>query len=154
MRTKTLYLFLLLALAMPAFAQKKHPDKDREAQRKEMMEMKLNFLAEEINLADDQRKQFDETYSQMNKERRVYFRKIKEAEKSIADNKNATEADYEKASAEIEKARNEMLLIEKKYDEKFATFLSKKQIYMLKEAETKFYEKMSNCRNKKIGNKR
>lgn len=143
-----------LLFALPSFAQKNHGDKDKETRRKEFLEFKLNFLADELEIKDDQRKQFDEVYSQMEAERRVYFKKIKEAEKRISDNKKASEADYEKANREINDAKEEMARIERKYDDKFATFLSKKQMYRLREAENKFTEKVRNCRDKKKGEKK
>lgn len=148
MKGRLLLLLLAIAFFIPSFAQK-HGDKDREAKRKEMTEFKLKFIADEMGLKDDQRKQFMEVYGQMESERRAIFHKIKTAEKQIKDNKNATEADYEKANQEITEARDRMAAIDKKYDEKFATFLSKKQIYRMKEAENKFSEKIRLCRDKK-----
>lgn len=154
MKGKILLLTMMLLMAIPSFAQKHHGDKDKDSKRKEMMEFKLKFISDELELKDDQKKQFDELYTQMESERRAIFKKIKEAEKRISDNKNASEADYERASKEITDAKAEMSQIEKKYDEKFATFLSKKQLYKLKEAENKFTETMRECRDKKRGEKK
>lgn len=148
MKGKILLILLALLSVLPSFAQKQG-NKDHDGKRKEMMEFKMKFLADEIGIKDDQRKQFFEVYQQMETERRAIFKKIKTAEKSIAANKNASEADYEKANKEISEAKNEMTKIDKKYEDKFSTFLSKKQIYKLKEAENKFMEKVRNCRDKK-----
>lgn len=153
MKRKVLFLMLTILFALPSFAQKHH-DKDKEARRKEMMEFKLKFIGDEIGLNDDQKKQFNDIYTQMETERRQIFRKIKNAEKKIADNKNASEEDYEKANKEISDAKNEMTAIDKKYEDKFTTFLSKKQIYNMKAAETKFMETMRDCRDKKRAEKK
>ena len=149
MKGKILIILMALLFAVPAFAQKHHSDKDREERKKEMMEFKMNFIAQEIDLKEDQKKQFTILYTQMETERRAIFKRIKKAEKSISENTSASEADYEKASKEITAARAEMAQLEKQYDEKFATFLTAKQMYKLKEAENKFTQKMQECRDKK-----
>lgn len=147
MRAKILILMLTVLFAIPTFAQKHH--EDREARYKEMMEFKLKTLADELDLNDSQRKQFNEVYMQMETERRAIFKKIKETEKSIASKQDASDAEYEKASREISAYRDQMIQVDKKYEEKFASFLTKKQIYKLKEAEDKFMEKMRKCRDKR-----
>ena len=118
-----------------------------------MMEFKLKFLADEMDLNDSQRKQFNEVYSQMETERRAVFKKIKDAEKIIKGNKNASEADYDKATKDISAAKAQMAQIEKTYDEKFSKFLTKKQIFKMKEAEDKFKETVRKCRDKKKNEK-
>lgn len=146
MNKKLLLLFFIALISIPAFAQ--NSKDDREARKKELTEFKLKYLADEMDLSEDQRKTFNEVYTQMDNERRAIFKKIKEAEKSVAD-KDASEEDYEKASKEISEARDKMVEIDRKYDEKFSTFLTKKQIYKMKEAEESFKEKMRKCRDKK-----
>ena len=138
---------LAMIMSIPAFSQKQNGDK--EAKRKEMMEFKLDYLAKAMELRDDQKKQFYEVYTQMENERRAIVKSIKSAEKKIAGSKNASEADYDKASKEISAAKAKMAQIEKKYDDKFASFLTKKQIYKMKEAANEFNEKMRGCRDKK-----
>lgn len=152
MKRNLFLLIIALFIAIPSFAQKQSADK--EAMRKQFTEFKLKFLADEVGLKDDQRKQFEEVYSQMETERRAIFKRIKKIEKSIKDNKNATKEDYKKANNEKAAAKKEMFLLENKYDEKFATFLSSEQVYKLKEAEEKFTEKMRDCRNKKLSEKK
>lgn len=152
MKKNLFLLFLAVLFAVPSFAQKQE-DKDKEARRKEMLEFKLDYLAKEIDLRDDQKKQFNELYTQMEVERRAIYKKIKKAEKSVAD-KDASEAAYEKASKEIQAARAEMVQIEQQYDEKFASFLSKKQMFKLREAEGKFMQKMQDCKEKRKSKKR
>lgn len=150
MKGKILIVLLAICFAIPSFAQKKaHSGKDHDTKRQEMLELKLDFLASEIDLKEDQKKQFVELYSQMEMERRAVFKKIKASEKSIKENKDASEADYDKANKEITAAKAEMAQIEKQYDEKFATFLTKKQMFKLKEAENAFTQRMKDCRDKK-----
>ena len=152
MKGKTLLLLFALLFVIPSFAQK--PDKNKAARHKEIMEFKLDFLAKEIDLKEDQVKQFNELYMQLDKERRVILKRIKTAEKTVSENKDASEAVYEKAMKEISSAKNDMIQTDKKYDEKFSTFLTKKQMYKLKEAENAFMKKMQQCCEKKKKEKR
>lgn len=150
MKKNLMLLLLVLLVSLPAAAQKKHDrNKDHEAKKQEMLAFKLDFITSEMDLKADQKKKFEEVYTRMENERRSILKKIKKAEKSISDNKEATEADYERAAKEISSARNEMVQIESKYDEEFATFLSGKQLYKMKEAENQFMLKMQSCRDKK-----
>lgn len=149
MKTKILFILLAMLFAVPSFAQKHKGDKDKGAQRQEMLEFKLDFLAKEIDLRDDQKKRFNELYTQMENERRTIRKKIKAAEKSISANKEATDADYEKANREINAAKTEMNNLDRQYDEKFAKFLSSKQMFKLKEAEGKFLKTIQECKDRK-----
>ena len=150
MKGKLLIILLSLLFVLPSFAQN---NSDHEARRKEMMEFKLKFLADEIGLNESQKKQFNDAYSKMQAERRAIFKKMKEAEKIIKNNKNATEADYDRASKEIANAKSQMEKIEQKYYAIFSKFLTKKQIYLLQEAENKYNETIRKCGNKKRNQK-
>lgn len=149
MKTRLLFITVLILCMLPSYAQKHRNGANDKEKRKEFMEFKLDFLSKELDLKEDQKKQFYEVYTQMESERRAVFKKIKQAEKSVRENKDASDADYEKASKEITAAKNEMMQLEKQYDEKFATFLSKKQMFKLKEAESAFNQRMQECKEKK-----
>lgn len=152
MKRNILLSLLLMAFIFPSFAQKDAQKKENK--KKEMLEFKLDFLAKEMELRDDQKAKFNEVYTQMDNERRAAFSRMKKAEKSIKDSKNASEADYQKATKEIADAKAQMTAIESKYDKKFSQFLSQKQIYKMKEAEEKFMKRMRECRDKKAGEKK
>lgn len=144
---KSILFALLLLFCLPAFAQK---DKVTSQEKKrEILEFKMKYLADQMELKDDLRKQFFEVYTQMENERRAVFRKMKDAEKRISETKNASDADYDKAGKEIAEYKKQMADIEKKYDERFSKFLSSKQIYIMKGAEEKFNQKMRVCRDQK-----
>ena len=147
MKRNIILLLLLTILVLPGLAQEK--DKNKHQKHQEILEMKLEYLASEIELKPEQKKQFNELYSKMETERWAVLKKLKKAEKSINDNQTASEADYDKATKEINAAKAEMANIAAQYNKKFSTFLSKKQMFKLAEAEKKFYDKMKGCRNKK-----
>lgn len=145
-------LILLLAVLAPAVAQK-HQGRSKHEMRKEMKDFHMKFLAQEIDLKEDQQKPFFDTYSQMMEERRKIFDETRNLEKRLRDGK-ATEEEYETVTAALTNAKERDAAIEKKYDEKFSKILTPKQLYKLKEAEEKWRAKMqemrhSNRRNRK-----
>ncbi len=123
--------------------------KSREEMRKEFKEFKMKFIAQEIDLEDDQKKQFFEIYNQMNDERTSIFEQTRRLERKVRKDSQATEEDYAAVSRAITEAKEKDAAIEKKYDAKFSTFLSSKQLFKMKAAEEKFRKKMSEMRHKK-----
>lgn len=142
---------MILTLALPAFSQAKS-QKDRQAMRREVQEFKLKFLAQEMELKDDQQKKFFELYNQMEQEKVKVFKETKALERKISESSNASDAEYESVSRAITAAKEKDAAIEKKYDDKFATFLSAKQIFKMKAAEDKFRMKMHEMRHKRKKN--
>lgn len=130
-----------------AFAQK--DNKSHGDMRREVHEFKLKFLAQEMELKEDQQKKFFETYNQMTDEKVKLFRETRELEKKLAESKNATDAEYEAVNRAITSAKERDAAIEKKYDEKFAQFLTPRQLYKMKDAEEKFRRKMHEMRHNK-----
>ena len=123
--------------------------KSREEMRKEIDEFKRKFIAQEIELRDDQKKEFMDLYVQMDNERKKVFEQAKAAERNLKKNKSATDADYEAVSKLITEAKEKEAEIEKKYDVKFSKFLTCKQVYKIKSAEEKFRIKMQEMWHKK-----
>jgi hypothetical protein len=146
---------LIVGAAFSASAQNSD-GKSREQMMKEIREFKLKFLAQEIDLKEDQKARFIELYSEMSDKRAECMKDALRMERSVKKNADATEADYQKATDAMTKAKAEDAAIEKAYDDKFAQFLSQKQIYKMKEAENEFRKKMSEMRhrNAKSGKKR
>lgn len=145
MRKLSLLLLLLAAVMLPVCAQQK--GKDRDEMRKEIEEYKMKFLAQEMELKEDQQKKFFELYAQMSSERRKIFKEIKTLEKKIANSRNATDAEYKEVTDAINAAKDKDSAVVKKYDEKFSQFLSQKQIYKMKAAEEQFRKRMNEMRH-------
>ena len=135
-------LFAIVA-AVPAFAQKK----DHETMRKELMEFKLKYLAQEMDLQEDQQKKFFELYNQMSDEKAKLFKETKSLEKKLKDSPDASDAEYESVSMAITASKEKDAAIEKKYDEQFKKFLTAKQIFKMKSAEERFRQKMNEIRH-------
>ncbi len=133
---------LMLFAVVPIWAHGKGeltPEK-----RKEFREYKMKFLAHEMGLKNDAKKKFFEIYNQLSDERLDLRREMHEINHKIKENK-ATDADY----ATLNKLKEQDAEIEKKYDAKFATFLSSKQIFKMKEAEKVFRQKLHEMKEKK-----
>lgn len=145
MRKFTILLLILVSALVPAFAQKK--DKDHKSMHKEIMEFKIKFLAQEMELKADQQKKFSELYASMSKEKFAVFKEIRDLKDKLSD--KATDAEYEAYSKGLTEAKEKEAEIEKKYDAKFSEFLTQRQIFKMKEGEEKFREKMHEMRGKK-----
>lgn len=140
-------MMVLLLGSSALMAQKKGADK--EAMRREVQEFKLKFLAQEMELKEDQQKKFFELYNQMDAEKVKVFKETRALEKKLNAAANASDAEYEAVSKAITEAKEKDAAIDKKYDEKFATFLTSKQIFKMKSAEEKFRAKMREMHHKK-----
>lgn len=141
---------MLVAVAgVTAVSAQNSGKKDREKMMKELQEFKLKFLAQEMDLKEDQQAKFFELYNEMCEKRRECMSEAVKLERKVKKNKDASESDYQAAAEAMNKAKAEDLAIEKQYDEKFAKFLSPKQIYKLKAAEGEFRKKMTEMRHKK-----
>ena len=153
--TKHLLLILALLVGGLSASAQKHEGKKGENMMKELQEFKIKFVAQEIDIQDSQKAKFVELYNEMTTKRMDAMRDAWKMERDLKKNKEATEADYQAVTDAMTKAKAEDASIEKNYDEKFATFLSQKQIFKMKEAENEFRKKMAEMRHKhgKKGNK-
>lgn len=120
--------------------------KSREDMRKEIVEFKIKFLAQEINLQKDQQEKFAELYSQLSQEKKKIFSNAMKLERKLRNSADATDADYAEASKVMAEARAKDIELDKQYDKKFAAFLTSKQIFQMKSAEEKFRKKMEEMR--------
>lgn len=144
MKRIILFAVVLLLACSVSFAQKKHGNKAE--MRKELRDFKMKFLAQEMDLKEDQQKKFFELYTQMSDEKEKLFKDTRSLERSLRDKKDATDAEYERVSDAITQAKAKEAEIDKKYDAKFSQFLSKKQIFKMKGAEDQFRHKMHEMR--------
>lgn len=140
---------LLFACFIPAFAQ--HPEKGRDHRKmnQEVQEFKMKYLAQEMELTDQQKEEFFKLYGEMDKQKREVYKKAIEMQRKLKDNPDATEEDYQQATEAMTKANTECAEIEKNYSEKFASFLSQKQIFKMGEAEKSFRSRLEEMKQKR-----
>ncbi|MCM1377408.1 MAG: hypothetical protein NC097_06410 [Clostridium sp.] len=143
---KYIILILITLFSVSAFAQKK-PHK--RPNPREVLEFKMKFLAQEMDLSADQQQKFFPLYTQMDAEIRRVFHSVREIERRVEKDKNSSEADYAALNSARTEAKGRLAEIEKEYDAKFAKFLSKKQIVKMKEAEATFRQKMKEAHKRR-----
>lgn len=147
MKKLLIFFSLLFFLVSPVLANGKGKNRDHESMRKEIMDFKIKFLAQEMELNEEQQKKFSPLYRQMWEEKRVIFHNLHDMKKRIG--KDADESEYEAYTRASNEAKEKEAEIDRKYDPKFAEFLSAKQIFKMKAAEEKFRQKMHEMRGKK-----
>lgn len=116
---------------------------------KELMEYKLKFLSQEMELEPSQQQKFVEVYTRMMTEKRRVFAAAVESENRVKKDPNASAKAYEQANAAMAQAKIQEGKIDKKYDAEFRKFLTPKQIYKMKEGEEKFRKMLKEVRGKK-----
>ena len=146
MRKFLLIFTLLCCLAIPALAQQKA--KNPTVLRKELNEYRLKYIAQEIELKPEQQKRFVEVYSKMTEEKEKAFAEARALEQRVKTCPECGDADYAKASDAVAAAKIKEGEIEKKYDARFAEFLTQKQIYKMREAESSFRDRMREMRHR------
>lgn len=143
-----LSLIVCLLSAAPAAAQR-HGKKANAKMRAELREFKLKYLAQEMDLKSADQPRFIELYDKMMTEKEELYRPVWKLEKSLRKNANASDKDYETLAERKDKAKEEELKIDRKYEEQFSKFLTSKQIYKMREAEKTFNKKIREMRRKK-----
>lgn len=147
MKRYIILIVALICLAGAAFATE--TDKGKEDMRKELREYRIKFIAQEIGLRADQQQKFAQTYEAMLQEKHKVFSEARAFERKVKKSAHATDEDYSKAAQMMSSAKIKEGEIDRKYDAIFATFLSSKQIYKMKEAEQKFRQRLQEMRSKK-----
>lgn len=145
-----LLLFFSCILFIPATLAQ--GQKDRAKMREDLQNFKIDFLAKEMDLSEKEKSEFIPIYKEYDSERRKVGAEAWKFEHELSKKKDASDADYKKLSELQQSARSKDGEIVRKYDEKFASFLSAKQIYNMHKGEAKFFEKMKEM-HKKFGEK-
>ena len=147
-------LIIGMLMFIPVFAQNKHErTEDHSRMIQEYREYKMKLIAQELDLKGETRNKFFETYQQMCNERGPVMHKLGEARRKIKYQKNLSEEEYEQINRQMTECRDEAANIEKKYFEKFGTFLTQKQIYEMKTVEDRIHTKAKELKKKKAPKK-
>lgn len=137
-----------------AFSQN-HPKGDIEKRIKEVREYKMKYLAQEMELSETQKIKFFEVYEEMSMAKRSCFKEARDMERKLKKGKDSTEDDYRKATEAMNTANAEWAEKEKVFNDKFAEFLTPKQIFKMKEAEESFNAKLKEMKiNRKLDKKK
>ena len=136
-------LIMVLAISTVATAQK-----NRTKFATDMYQAKHEMIIEELGLTQTQQKQFMPLYEQMEREIYQVNRNARALAAEVEKKKNPTDKEYEAAASALSHTRVQEGDIEAKYFEKFSKILSKKQLFLLKQAEMKFTREMLSKKRK------
>ena len=139
---------LILALAITSAATAQN---GRTKFATDMYQAKHEMIIEEMGLTQTQASQFLPIYEQMEREIYQVNRNARVLAREVEKKKNPTDRDYEAAASALSSTRMREGEIEAKYFDKFSKILTKKQLFLLKQAEVKFTREMLN-KNKKRKN--
>lgn len=139
-------LIITLAVSTAAMAQS-----GRTKFATDMYQAKHEMIIEEMGLTQTQASQFLPIYEQMEREIYQVNRNARVLAREVEKKKNPTDRDYEAAASALSSTRMREGEIEAKYFDKFSKILTKKQLFLLKQAEVKFTREMLN-KNKKRKN--
>jgi Spy/CpxP family protein refolding chaperone len=114
----------------------------------DMYQAKHEMILQALGLTMTQQKQFMPLYEQMEREIYEVNRNARALANEVEKKKNPSDKDYEAAASALSNTRMREGEIEAKYFDKFAKILSKKQLFLLKQAETKFTREMLRKRKK------
>lgn len=128
-----------------------HDGKKHDKMFEEVQDFKMKYLAQEMQLKEDQKEQFFKLYDEMCRKRFEVMKPAWTLEKNLKKKSSPSEEEYQEAAEAMSNAKEKSAAIEKEYGEKFAKFLSQKQIFKMKEAEEEFRKKMQEMRQNKKG---
>lgn len=148
MQKLLIILLLTFCACLPAAAQKK-TDGNFEKQRKELLDFKVKYLVQEIDVPADKRAEFESTYRQMEQERHVLFSNIHAKAKALS--KASSDAEVLAVTDLIAGAKQKEGAIESKYYQIFKKMLTPRQLLNMKRSEDRFNRKVMQMRNKKGG---
>lgn len=137
-------MILVLAISSTAMSQN-----GRTKFATDMYQAKHELIIQELGLTPTQQKQFMPLYEQMEREIYQVNRNARALASEVEKKKNPTDKDYEVAASALSNTRTLEGEIEAKYFEKFSKVLTKKQLFQLKQAESKFTRQMISKKNKK-----
>lgn len=150
MKRSILYI-AITAVIMTASINASAADKkgDRRQWTKEMLEYKHDFIAQETDMTQAQRDKFMPLYEAMEKEIYAVNREAREQAQKVSAGNKVTDQDYDNAARAMSAVKVKEGEIENKYFNKFSQILSKKQMFLLKQAERKFTRQMISRGKKK-----
>lgn len=138
---KTLHIALLMVMLTTSLFTVQAADNKPRQWTKDMLEYKHDFIVKETNMTQAQRDKFMPHYEAMEKEIFAIHRNAREQAKKVKSGK-VSDQDYAKAARVMAEVKAKEGEIETKYFDIFSTILTKKQLFLLKQAEIKFTRQM------------
>ena len=144
-RKSTLISFLIAIILAPCALAAQSTAAQRARWMEQIRKTKFEFFTKEVNLSKEQQNQLFPLYEEMEK---TIYKMNSEAE-ALMKKTNASETEFEAAATAMAKTTLQQGEIELDYFNKFSKFLSKKQLFLLKQAEEKFTQYLLKQRRSK-----
>ncbi|MCH5229405.1 MAG: hypothetical protein J1F12_05355 [Muribaculaceae bacterium] len=143
-----LSILFIITLILPASAKGEDGTR-REKMMREVMEFKMKYLAQEMQLSELQKKKFYELYEEMCESKKDCYQEAVVMDRKLKEEKNPSEEEYQQVRNAFNTANANWAATQKEYDEKFSEFLTQKQIYKMQEAESSFRGKFEEMKHKR-----
>ena len=140
---------IISSLTVTAHPQHKNEKSDRTEWYKEMGKYKAEFMASELKLTDEQKKNFIQLYQEMENSSSKMARETRQLEKQVRQKGDAaTDTELEKAAEARAELKAKQGKLEKEYFAKFKKILTPKQLFKLGDAEKAFARKLMDSNRK------
>lgn len=139
---------IILTTLLPCAAQGKG-NAGHEQMRKELLDFKVKYLMQEINLAADKQPEFERLYRQMEAERHNLFKNIPAKVDAVAKNADASDAELLSTADAMAALKQREGALEMNYFQQFKKMLTPRQAFELKRAEQKFNRKVMEMRGRR-----
>lgn len=117
-------------------------DADRQRWLSELRTYKHEYLAKELELSNEQQRDFFPLYDSMEDEIERINSETRALEARVAENKDASDIEIENAARTVFEQKRAEGQVEMTYFEKFKEVLSPKQLLRIKNAERKFGQQL------------
>lgn len=143
MKRNIIFLFTVCLLSFTsAFAQQPQDKAKREQWFKNMVQTKIDYLSKQMDLTPEQKSRFEKQYTAMSMETARLANDTRALQRSVAKKDNASDVEYEKAAEAVAEFKSKEGAIELKYFNQFKAYLTKKQLFQLKNAEHKWMREL------------
>lgn len=132
----------MIAIAGNATAQAEGNSQQRSGWATRMLDYKHQLIAEKVNMTKAQQQRFMPLYEAMEQEIYNANRRARQQAQKVKALPNPTDEQYAQAAEALSRVSLIEGQITQRYYEKFAQILSKKQLFLLKQAEIDFTRNM------------
>lgn len=150
-------LFSVISIFQCQTAQANNNGKPQQTDNKwlnEVRNYKHSFLIKELDMTDEQSKEFIPIYTEM--ENKIYQanREARKLEQEIsATSLHVSDEEYERVATILSQVKTKEAEIEQEYFQRYSKILTKKQLFLLKRAENRFAIDMLNHNKRSKANK-
>lgn len=118
----------------------------RDKMFQEMLDFKINYIAQEMDISGSTRKKFASLYAQMSREKGKIWREMYGVDKKMK-SKDLSDQEAFKCIETMNDLRDQEAAIDRRYDDEFSSFLSAKEIIKMHLAEKNFRHKLRSMRD-------